>query len=492
MDNFSIMQFFEWNVPNDGEHWNRLKNSAAELSAMGIGAVWIPPCTKGSSQASVGYDVYDLYDLGEFDQKGTVRTRYGTRAQLTEAIAEAHRQGLRVIADVVLNHRIGADATECFTVVEVDPNDRNRVISQPFEIEGWTRFDFPGRNGRYSAMRWNHTHFSAVDRDERSGRSGIFKIIGADKNWAADVDREKGNYDYLMGADIDYENLEVIADVRQWALWLIDTLGLDGFRMDAVKHINRDFIKLMIEHVRANIRKDFFVVGEYWNGDEALLNAFIDATDQEIQLFDVSLHYRLAEASHRGREYDLSRIFTDTLVSTNPFRAVTFVDNHDSQPGESLESWVEDWFKPLAYALILLRRDGLPCLFYGDYYGITGGSAAKKPLLDPLLRARKYLAYGEESDWFDHPNVIGFLRKGDADHPYSGLAAVLSNGDNGFKHMSFGAERAGRVFFDLTGNRLEQITLDAQGEADFTVNGGSVSVWADTACEARARGKDTR
>ena len=51
---------------------------------------------------------------------------------------------------------------------------------------------------------------------------------------------------------------------------------------------------------------------------------------------------------------------------------VTFVDNHDSQPNESLESWVEDWFKQSAYALILLREDGYPCVFYGDYFGIGG------------------------------------------------------------------------------------------------------------------------
>ena len=44
------------------------------------------------------------------------------------------------------------------------------------------------------------------------------------------------------------------------------------------------------------------------------------------------------------------------------------MDNHDSEPGQALESFIENWFKPLAYALILLRKGGLPCVFYGDYY----------------------------------------------------------------------------------------------------------------------------
>ena len=480
MDNFCMMQFFEWNVPDDGLHWRRLAAECPALAHAGIGAVWIPPCTKGGAPGSVGYDVYDLYDIGEFDQKGTVRTKYGTRAELLAAVNAAHASGMKVIADVVLNHKASADATERFRVVEVDANDRNRVISEPFDIEGWTRFSFPGRGAQYSPFQWHYHHFSAVDRDELGKRNGIFKIVGDHKDWAHAVDGEKGNFDYLMSADIDYHHPDVVAEVQQWALWIIKTLGLDGFRMDAVKHISQHFIKSLIDHVRANVPNDFFVVGEYWNADEERLNRFIDESDQEIQLFDVSLHYRLAEASHRGREYDMTRLFQGTLVATNPFRAVTFVDNHDSQPGESLESWVSAWFKPIAYALILLMRDGLPCVFYGDYYGITGGEAGKRVQIEPLLHARRHLAYGEQTDYFDHSNVIGFVRHGDAAHPRSGLALILSTGDAGTKMMELGAERAGEVFYDLTGNCAETVTLDAQGRANFPVLAGSVSVWAHT------------
>ena len=479
MDNFCMMQFFEWNVPDDGGHWERLAAQCKALAAAGIGAVWIPPCTKGGEPGSVGYDVYDLYDLGEFDQKGSVRTKYGTKAALRQAVQAAHAAGIKVIADVVLNHKASADATERFRVVEVDPNDRNRVISEPFDIEGWTRFSFPGRGDQYSPFQWHFFHFSAVDRDELSKRSGIFKIIGDHKDWAQTVDEEKGNFDYLMSADIDYHHPDVVAEIQQWAIWLIQTLELDGFRMDAVKHISQHFVKSLIDYIRANLSRDFFVVGEYWNADEERLNRFINESDQEIQLFDVALHYHLAEASHQGRAYDMTLLFQGTLVATNPFRAVTFVDNHDSQPGESLESWVSAWFKPIAYALILLMRDGLPCLFYGDYYGINGGEAGKRDLIDPLLHARMHLAYGEQTSYFDHPNVVGLIRHGDGQHPFSGLALIASTGDDGTKYMRFDPSRAGAVFHDLLGHCDEHITLDAQGGAMFTVKAGTVSVWAD-------------
>ena len=66
----------------------------------------------------------------------------------------------------------------------------------------------------------------------------------------------------------------------------------------------------------------------------------------------------------------MSRLFEGTLVGARPDLAVTFVDNHDTQPGQSLESWVDGWFKAAAYGLILLRAYGYPCVFYGDLYGI--------------------------------------------------------------------------------------------------------------------------
>ena len=89
-----------------------------------------------------------------------------------------------------------------------------------------------------------------------------------------------------------------------------------------------------------------------------------------MSLFDIPLHYNFYRASISNGNFNMSHIFDGTLVESNPSKAVTFVDNHDTEPGQALESWVLDWFKPLAYALILLRKDGFPCVFYGDYYGI--------------------------------------------------------------------------------------------------------------------------
>lgn len=148
IENGLMIQYFEWNISNDGKHWENLKNDAAHLKEIGVSAVWLPPAYKGTSSFDVGYGAYDLWDLGEFDQKGTVRTKYGTKQELLEAIEELHKYGINVYLDVVLNHKGGADETEKFLAIEVDPSDRTKEISEPYEIEGWTKFTFPGRGGQ--------------------------------------------------------------------------------------------------------------------------------------------------------------------------------------------------------------------------------------------------------------------------------------------------------------------------------------------------------
>ncbi|MGG3572560.1 alpha-amylase [Bacillus gobiensis] len=478
--NHTMMQFFEWHVSSDGSHWQLLKKLAPELKKRGIDSVWIPPVTKAQSVEDTGYGVYDVYDIGEFDQKGAVRTKYGTKQELLDAISACKNNGINVYIDVVMNHKAGADETEVFKVIEVDQFDRTKEISDPFDIEGWTKFNFTNRKDTYSSFKWSFEHFNGTDYDAKRDKTGIYKIIGDYKDWNKNVTDEFGNYDYLMFANIDYNHPGVKKEMIQWGKWLADTTKCNGFRLDAIKHINHDFIKEFVTEMIRYRGRNFYFVGEFWNPELKACQEFLNHIDYSIDLFDVSLHYKLHEASVSGSEFDLSTIFNDTLVQTHPLHAVTFVDNHDSQPNESLESWVEDWFKQSAYALILLRQDGYPCVFYGDYFGIGGEEQVdgKKEAIDPLLYARYHKAYGEQTDYFDHPNTIGWVRHGHPEIPHSGCAVVISNGKDGQKRMYVGEERAGEVWVDFTQTRSDQITIQEDGTAVFPVNEKSVSVWA--------------
>ena len=480
MENQTLMQYFEWYLPDDGQHWNRLAEDAPNLAAKGIRKVWMPPAFKGTGSNDVGYGVYDLFDLGEFDQKGTVRTKYGLKEEYLRAIEALSQNGIEAIADVVLNHKAAADYKERFTVVEVDPNDRNVEISEPFEIEAWMHFAFPGRNKTYNDFEWHWYHFTGTDYDAKNNRSGIFLIQGDNKGWANDelVDNENGNYDYLMYADIDFKHPEVIQNLYDWAHWFIESTGVHGFRLDAVKHIDSFFMKNFIRDITEKYGEDFYVFGEFWNSDEKANNDYLENIDYRFDLVDVKLHHNLFDASKSGADYDLRTIFDQTLAKNHPESAVTFVDNHDTQRGQALESTVEEWFKPAAYALILLREAGLPCVFYGDYYGIRGEFAQEsfQEVLDKLLDIRLNLAYGEQTDYFDEANCIGWTRQGkDNGQP---IAVLISNDQAASKSMLVGSEWAGKEFSDYLGNSSQIVTIDDQGWGEFPVEEGSVSVWS--------------
>ena len=98
-ENGVMMQYFHWYTPGDGSLWDEAALRAEELAEAGITALWLPPAYKGTGGGNdVGYGVYDMYDLGEFDQKGSVRTKYGTKEQYLAAVRAVQRAGSRSTA----------------------------------------------------------------------------------------------------------------------------------------------------------------------------------------------------------------------------------------------------------------------------------------------------------------------------------------------------------------------------------------------------------
>ncbi|MBR1900646.1 MAG: alpha-amylase, partial [Lachnospiraceae bacterium] len=434
MDNKTIMQYFEWYLPSDGLLWRKAASQAEELSQVGITDVWLPPAYKGASGAkSVGYDVYDLYDLGEFDQKGSVRTKYGTKEEYLEAVRALHSAGVRVMADTVLNQMMGADETEKVEAIDTASYDREQEISNLHEIEAWTKFTFPGRKGKYSDRIWTAENFSGTDLDQATGSKSVYLFRG--KKWNDETDSENVNYDYLMGVDLDFDNPDTCQALIDWGKWYFETVQPDALRLDAVKHISFESYREWLKLIRRETGKDFFAVGEYWSGDLSKLLHYINVVvdgqpsrspekkadpeegigqedadaesgaeaSQEVQpdeaseneqsqdelprkaptpkmdlsadseiskealkiaavgssaedvrpagkrvrgtqiaLFDVPLHFAFLNAATSNGNYDMRNLFEGTLVQARPECAVTFIDNHDTQPGQALESYIPE------------------------------------------------------------------------------------------------------------------------------------------------------
>lgn len=485
-----ILQAFQWYIENGSHLWNHLKQEAGKIKDLGFTTVWLPPAYKGAGGGySSGYDPYDLYDLGEFDQKQTIPTKYGSRDEYLSMIKSLKDTGLRVIADIVMNHKAGGDVVEKVTVVKVNADSRDQVEGTPFEAEAYTKFIFPGRKGKYSKFIWDSNCFTGVDYIVNAA-PGIYKILNgytAGTLWQNVVGDEKGNYDYLMADDIEFRNPFVTKELMDWGAWYYDQIQFDGVRFDAVKHMPSAFIFNWYRNIKQYAARDIFAVAELWYPDNPeFLADYITATNGQISLFDVALQKNFRMASESNNTFDMTKIFEHSLLSAHPGLAVTFVSNHDTQPLQKLESVVAEWFKPLAYSLILLRQEGYPCVFYPDLYGGHYKDKGKDDKvyeiwleqvhgLQQLLKVRREYAFGGQHDYFDHGNCIGFIREGDESN--SGCAVLMSNGGDGFKEMELGIRYAGRAFSDILQRCDETVIIDQKGIGIFKCKGKSVSVW---------------
>ena len=241
------MQYFEWNLPNDGNLWNKLKQDAKHLRETGVTAVWIPPAYKADEQQDEGYATYDLYDLGEFDQKNTVRTKYGTKQELVEAIDELHKHGVQVYLDAVMNHKCGGDYPEKFMAQQVDPSNRNEPVRAARD-RGVHRLRFQGT--RRQVLRLQVPLVSLLGHQSGPRQRAYRQDIPHTRRGQAverRVDSENGNYDYLLGNDLDLDHPEVIHNLLHWGMWVAKELNLDGVRLDAIKHMRDTFVKQFLE-----------------------------------------------------------------------------------------------------------------------------------------------------------------------------------------------------------------------------------------------------
>jgi alpha-amylase len=137
-----MMQAFYWDVPVDavaknGTWWDNLNGKAADFNSAGISGIWVPAPSKGNFGIyDMGYGIYDHYDLGNYNQKGTVETRFGSRAELESMIAAMHTNGVEVYADIILNHIYTGDSeSESNPAVKqyvFDEAYRNATQYQPY------------------------------------------------------------------------------------------------------------------------------------------------------------------------------------------------------------------------------------------------------------------------------------------------------------------------------------------------------------------------
>lgn len=474
--NETYMQVFYWEMnkgrfareyPLEENLWQLLSDRSAELAELGVTGLWLPPANKAEDGNDEGYAAYDLWDLGEFDQKGSIRTKYGTKIGLQWAIKELHNQGIKVFYDAVFNHRMGGDSVE-----EVSLATGGRIKAQ-------TRFELKGRQKYYSKAdewQWDWQAFDGVDKDAAVGRS-IGPQLFEGKEWDDTADK-----DFLMGNDVDYQNELVCEEMKEWGKWIISEIGFDGFRLDAIKHIDSHFINDWINYVQENTAKGIIFIGEAWYENNLGLMLYLKGMNNDhLKLFDFALRNKFALM--RDGSLNMASLSKAGLVNSEGYgdKMVTFVDNHDT--GREVVEYSSPIFKRKlqAYTYILTRAEGTPMVFWKDYY-ISG----MQEELGKIMKARKYFAYGpghemEEDAGNDQndQNIYSYVREGLQDTPGTGLVMMIAGGETGeVVTKRINSYQPNQIYYDFTGNIEGIVVTDSQGYGNFKVINNESKGWS--------------
>lgn len=210
---------------------------------------------------------------------------------------------------------------KCDRALTIYNRDRRIDISPPFDIQAWTKFDFTARKGSYSTFTYNKNHFNGTDWDQTTQRRAIYRFVEDGKDWMPDVGKMQGNADYLMLENLDYSNTELCEETNKWGKWIMQELGLSGFRLDAVPHYSWKFADAWTQYLNNIKGGNLLCMGEFWHGDVNVLLDWLDNMSPGFHLYDVPLMYKIKRLSW-NEDTDLRDVFRDTLVEARPDTAV--------------------------------------------------------------------------------------------------------------------------------------------------------------------------
>jgi alpha-amylase len=297
---------------------------------------------------------------------------------------------------------------------------------------------------------------------------------------------------------------------------MVNEVGVDGFRLDAVQHFSSAFTKDWIQHVnsafnrRSNGTKDVFIVGEVWSGDLSRITAWLDSVQHSsghprVFAFDAPLLYNFSRISEdmrrRSKNLDLRTILRRSLLESRPGSSATLITNHDSQPGQVCYTPMPAHLKLLWYPFILLRKHGMPCVFWGDLFG-TQGPHAEPPIgigrkkgeemndpyshtLAKLMLCRKFFAHGEQVDYWQSNVAIGWTRGGE--EKGNGCAVVMGAlmAVKTTQTIKMRIGTPGEVWIDVMGHVKDATTIDTSGTGAFPAGEAGISVWIKKGHENR-------
>ena len=301
---------------------------------LGVTGIWLMPVAQSPSYH--GYDVTDYY---------TIETDYGTNEDFKRLIEEAHARGINVIVDLVLNH---TSSEHPWFEQAADPD------SPYHDWYIWSDED-PGTKGPWGQNVWHQL-----------GDQWYYGIF-----WEG-------------MPDLNYNNPAVTEEMQNVSRFWLEEMGVDGFRLDAIRHLYEDgavlenapqtFTWLSDFHdAYKSVKPDAFAVGEVWTTTETAAKYVGQKVDAVFE-FDLATSI-ISSINNRDRSALASALET-TQDSFPPGQYAPFLTNHDQNRVMSQLSYKTDRAK-LA-ATILLTLPGVPFIYYGEEIGMTGQKPDEK------------------------------------------------------------------------------------------------------------------
>ena len=300
---------------NDPRKWHGgdfqgVINRLDYIKGMGFTAIWITPVQmQRHVNAYHGYWTYDFYG---------VDGHLGGMSKLVELVNTAHAKGIYVMLDVVANHT-------------GDFQPFNGFAAPPFD-----RFDWYHHNGdvqNYNDQWW-------VENGD---------VAGLD--------------------DLNQENPATAGELKNWISWLRTQTGIDGLRVDTVKHAPKWFWRDF------DVAANTFTLGEVFSGDPGYVADYTNYLDATL---DFPLYYTINNVFAKDQSmWQINNRFRDDWRYKNKFTNGVFVDNHDvhrflcdatGRPGANWDKWPQ--LKAALGFAFTIR--GVPVVYYGTEQGFTG------------------------------------------------------------------------------------------------------------------------
>ncbi|MCX7625938.1 MAG: lamin tail domain-containing protein [Candidatus Sumerlaeaceae bacterium] len=475
-----MLQYFE-------SRWETIEKKLPDVYVSGYTSFWLPPPGKADTGGySVGYDVYDRFDLGKpFDQ-----TLYGTEAAVKQMVRAAHRAGLDCYFDYVVNHNGFRDmSTPGFDAAGGYPGF---VLTLPTDIDG----DF---HGAFETGDLNMRLAGLIDIAQEKNHVFIRHPVVPDplniprqspkaENRRFYPDRDLppnslGIYPFNlsnpMAGDPTAENATGL--LLRYTQWMLEVIGADGFRIDAEKHIPAWYFSAFFDNVcyqrgrpdLAGNPRTPYSFGECYTGDFGVLGQYIrkDGFGNR-DVLDFPLFFKIQAVFNGGgfgdmRQLEFASVDGIDGNANDGSVGVTFVSSHDNGP-PALDN--------VAYAYILTRT-GYPLVYFNAHEFGTGrsfpyggrGDALGGDYGDLIPRlvdiSRRYAKGAYYTRWIDQ-DVFVYERDN------SLLVGLNDRGDAGYDTRTVYTNFRNVTLVELTGNAADPV-VNANGDIYPTITIGN-------------------